>query len=341
VPPPQNPPSAGPSAPRDERPLWKRALPFAVGALLIGYILYKIDLAAFARHLRTVHYGAFIAFLAVFTLALAAADAVATTFVYRKTICPVKTGEFFLIRVASYLPSMVNHHVGQAWLTWYMSRAYKAPLWRVAGATLLVYATTFGSLFLFGALALFFEHDQQPWLAPCIAIGTIAGLLYLVVIHLKPAVLAKRQVLAPLFEVGVLGHIQALALRIPHMIVLFIGSWAPFWFFGVKIPSGVAFAYLPVLMVVQALPITPQGVGTRDVFAFHYFARFAPGDLASQQAAVAAATLTFAAGLSLVQIILSLFLMPRALAALSKPGPTDTPPPPRADPDNHDPPPTA
>lgn len=327
---PPAPPGPTTGAPRDQRPLWKRALPFVLGALLIGYILYKIDLAAFARHLRSVHYGAFLAFVAVFTLALAAADAVATTFVYRKTICPVKTSEFFLIRVASYLPSLVNHHVGQAWLTWYMSRAYKAPLWRVAGATLLVYATTFGSLFIFGALALLFEHDQQPWLAPTIAIGTVAGLLYLAVIRLAPAALAKRQVLAPLFEVGVVGHLQALALRIPHMVVLFLGSWLPFYFFGVKIPAGAAFAYVPVLMVVQALPITPQGVGTRDVFAFHYFARFAPGDLASQQAAVAATTLTFAVALSLIQIAFSLFLMPRALAALAKQPAPQTPPPPGA-----------
>jgi hypothetical protein len=299
--------------------LWKRVLPFIVAALLIWYVVHKLDLQAFLRHLRSVHYPSFIAFMVLFTAANLAADAVATSFVYRRTICPIKTGEFFLIRGASYLPSLLNHHVGQAWLTWYISRAHRAPLWRVAGATLLVYATTFGSLFLFGALALFFEHDQQPWLAPTIAVGTVAGLGYLAVIHFAPKFLARRQVLAPLFEVGVVGHLQALALRIPHMIVLFLGSWLPFWFFGVKIPAGAAFAYVPVLMVVQALPITPQGVGTRDVFAHHYFSRFAPGDLAEQQAAVAATTLTFVAAIALINVGFSMFLMQRALSALARP----------------------
>lgn len=291
-------------------------MPFVVAGLLIVFIFRNLDFAAFIRHLKTVNYPAFLAFVAVFNVANLGADSVATSFVYRKTICPVKTGEFFLIRGASYLPSLLNHHVGQAWLTWYMSRAYKATMWRAAGATLLVYATTFGSLFLFGALALLFDHTQQPWLAPTIGVGTVAGLGYLAVIHVAPPFLAKRQILAPLFDVGVKGHILALALRIPHMIVLFLGSWLPFYFFGVKIPAGAAFAYVPVLMVVQALPITPQGVGTRDVFAYHYFARYAVGGIAEQQAAVAATTLTFAVALTLIQIGFSLMLMRRALSKI-------------------------
>jgi hypothetical protein len=126
-------------------------------------------------------------------------------------------------------------------------------------------------------------------------------------------------VLAPLFEVGVLGHLQAFALRMPHMAVLFIGSWLPFHFFGVDIPPGAAFAYVPVLMVVAALPITPQGVGTRDWFSKHFFASYAHGStIAEQEAAVIAATLTWVVAISLFQIVFSLILMHRALRVLGK-----------------------
>lgn len=292
-------------------------MPFVIAALLVAWVVRSLDFRAFVQNLRTVNHVAFLGFVALFTVANLAADAVATAYVYRRTIAPIGTREFFLIRGASYLPSLFNHHVGQAWLTWYLSRAYAAPLSRVAGATMLVYATTFGSLFLFGALALSFDHSQQPWLAPTIGIGVVCGLGYLVVLRLRPARLAKMSLLAPLFEVGVSGNLVALAVRIPHMIVLFLGSWLPYYFFGIKIPAGAALAYVPVLMVVQALPITPQGVGTRDVFAQQYFAHFHPGTAAQQQAAVAATTLTFVAALVLIQIGFSLLLMRRAVKELA------------------------
>ena len=308
--------SVAPPAPHDERPLWRKILPFAVALGLTALLIWRLDLQAFVRHLQGVNYLGFLAFCGVFTLLLLAADSVATAFVYSRTVCPVRVRDLFLIRGASYLPSLVNHHVGQAWLTWYMARAYKAPLWRTAGATLLVYATTFASLFLFGAVSLLFDHNEAPWLLPVLAGVFVAGIAYLVVLHIKPPFLAKRQLFAPLFDVGIRGHMAALVLRIPHMAVLFAGSWLPFHFFGVDIPPGAAFAYIPVLMVVSALPITPQGVGTRDWFSLHYFSQYSSGSQADQEAAVAAATLSFAVAISLFQIVLALALMHRALRML-------------------------
>jgi hypothetical protein len=312
----------GPVAPRDDRPLWKRIAPFVIALALVGYVLHKLDLRTVIAHIRSVNYPAFLAFVAVFTVANLAADALATSYVYRRTVAPVKTREFLLIRGASYLPSLLNHHVGQAWLTWYMSQAYNAPLLRVTGATLLVYATTFGSLFLLGAMALLLDPHPQMWLVVVVAAGIVSGLGYLVVIRAAPGFLSRRKVLSPLFEVGVAGHLKMLALRLPHVIVLFFGTWLPFWFFGVRIPTTAALAYVPVLMVVQALPITPQGVGARDVFAQHYFSQFGPAGNA--QAAVAATTLSFAATIVLTQIVFSLLLMQRALKALRRAGPENS-----------------
>lgn len=317
-----------PPTPRDERPVWRRVLPFVLALGLTSLLIWRLDLGAFLRHLGGVNYPAFLAFCWTFCLLLLAADSLATSYVYSRTVCPVRFRELFLIRGASYLPSMLNHHVGQAWLTWYMSRAYHAPLWRVAGATLLVYATTFGCLFIFGGVSLLFDHNEAPWLAPLLAVAAVSGIGYLVVIRIKPSFLAKRQVLAPLFDVGVSGHLVALALRLPHVAVLFLGTWLPFRFFGVDIPPGAAFAYVPVLMVVSALPVTPQGVGTRDWFSLHYFSQYGLGDQADQEAAVAATTLSFAVAISLFQAALALALMHRALRVLHQPAhpqaPVDT-----------------
>lgn len=309
-----------PPPPRDERPWWRRALPFVIAVALTAYLVTKMDLAAFVKHLRGVDYVSFLGFCWGFSLLLLSADALATSFVYSRTVCPIRFRELLLIRGASYLPSVLNHHLGQAWLTWYVARAYRAPLWRVAGATLLVYGTIFGWLAVLGSISLLFEQSQAWWLGPILGLIGVSGIGYLVVIWRKPAFLLRKQFLAPLFEIGITGHLQAFAIRLPHILVLFLGSWLPFRFFDVDIPPGPAFTFVPILMVVAALPITPQGVGTRDWFASHYFAKYGPGDPAEQVAAVMATTLSFVVAISLVQVVFSMLLMHRALRVLNLSG---------------------
>jgi len=309
--------SAATAVSTPEPPLWRRAAPFVVATLLVTWVLSRVDLERFAQVLSGAPFLPLLAFAAVWNLALLAADAFATVLVYRSTVCPVGFWPLFVIRGASYLPSLVNHHVGQGWLTYFLSKVYKAQLWRVAGATLVVYITTFGCLVGFGLAALPFNTDRLTWMGPLLAGSVAAGLLYLLVLRVRPTWLCRRPLLAPLFELGAVGHFRALLARAPHVLILFIGTWAPLDAFGVVLPWSDALALIPPVMFVAALPITPQGIGTRDALSVYLFAEFAtgPGDGAAR---VAASTLSWALALTLVQLIFSPFLMRRAYAMLGR-----------------------
>jgi hypothetical protein len=285
----------------------------------LAFVLVRLDFRAFAAAVSKTHYLLFFLFTIAFNAALLAADAFATAQVYRATVCPVRYRELFVIRSASYLPSLLNQHLGQAWLTYFMAKVYKAPIWRVAGATLLVYATTFGCVYLLGLAALPFNHGRVLWLAPTIATIGAAGVGYMVVIAIKPKFLRERQASGVLVDAGVRGHLIALLHRAPHILVLFFGTWIPFSFFGVDVPLTDALAYIPVVMLVTALPITPQGVGTRDVVALQLLAGYAPGTPAEQAAAIAATTLSWAGALTLVQAGFSPLFMRRAQRMLARP----------------------
>jgi hypothetical protein len=293
-------------------------LPFITALGLLAFVVARLDFGAFWLALSRTRYVWFFAFTFVFNVALLAADVLATTYVVRLLVCPVRYAEMFVIRAASYLPSLLNHHVGQAWLTYFFAKVYQAPLWRVAGSTLLVYATTFACVALIGAAALPLNHGRVAWLAPTILAIGVGGIAYLAVIAIGPAQLRTRQATRALVDAGVRGHLTALALRVPHIVVLFVGTWVPFLFFGVQIPLADALAYIPVVMLVTALPITPQGIGTRDVIALQLLASYAPGDPATQAAAVAATTLSWACALTLVQAALSPIFMRRAQAMLRR-----------------------
>lgn len=292
--------------------LARRALPFLLAAVLLAYVLSRLDLDRFAAAIASTHYVLFFVFTLAFTLTLLAADSFATSKIYARTVHPIRFRELFVIRGASYLPSLLNHHVGQGWLTYYVSRAYGAPLWRVAGATLLVYATTFACLLLIGTVALVLNPDKVAWLGTTILAVAAAGAVYAVVVVVGPQFLRRRQALAPLFELGLAGQIVQVAYRLPHIVVLFVGTLVPFWFFGVWVPLDKALVYIPILMLIAALPITPQGVGTRDVVALELLAPFAPGTPAEQTAAVVAATLSFACALTIVQALVSTLMLRQA-----------------------------
>jgi hypothetical protein len=301
-------------------PAWRRVLPIAVGGALVTYVLTRLDLQAFSSAVRATDYVGFFVFTALFSVGLLLADTWATRAVYSRTLGKVGFAELFVVRAASYLPSILNHHVGQAWLTYFLARTRATPLLRVAGATLLVYATTFAALYLFLLLGVPLQAGRFPWLAPIAGAIAVLGALYLAVVVLRPAFLAGRAVAAPLFEAGLRGHALLIAYRIPHVAVQFVGAWVPFHFFGVRIPLEDALVLMPLLMFVVALPVSPQGLGTRDALSLALFSDYAVGSAEERAAAVAATTLSWLCALTLVQAGLSPLFMRRAYRLLGRGG---------------------
>ncbi len=297
-------------------PLWRRLAPFVFAALLLLWVALRVDRGQLFEALSQAPFFGLVTFALFWNLLLLVADAWATALVYRASVCAVGFRPLFIIRGASYLPSLLNHHVGQGWLTYFLAKAYDAQLWRVAGATLIVYITTFGCLVGFGLFALPFNPTRLSWMLPLLLGCVVAGLLFLAVVWWQPVWLAKRQLLAPLFELGVGGHFRMLFARIPHVLVLFVGTWAPLYAFGVHISWAAALALIPPVMFVSALPITPQGVGTRDALSVYLFAQFVPQE--DGPALVAASTLSWAMALTLVQLLVSPMLMRKAYALLRR-----------------------
>jgi len=306
-----------PSLPRPAaRPLWRRVFPLVLAVVLVAFALGRVDWPTFVTHVLELDYLSFFGLMGVFVVALLAADTLASVRVYRFIIGRVRFRDLLVVRGLSYLPSLLNHHVGQAWLTYFLSRRYQAPLARVAGATLVIYVTWGGCLLLLAAVALPAAGLPAQWMAAPVGLG----IAYLVLLWLKPKRLLGTRLLGPLFEVGVVGHLSAMAFRIPHMVLLFLATWLPFRFFGVQIPFDVALASVPVLMVAVTVPLTPVGLGTRDALAM---ALFEPYVLAGQThdarfAAIAAATTSTAVAILVINVLIGLAMMRIGWRAIDK-----------------------
>jgi hypothetical protein len=282
----------------------RKAVPFVIAAALLGFVAWRIDFGAFFAALRGLNAPAFLGFVMAWHVALLGADALGNFAAYRLTMPNVRYWDFCVFRAASYLPGMVNHHLGQAYMTYLMSKLAGIPLARVAGATLVSYAGWMACLL--GCVTIALPVSGLP--LGIIPVILVAGIGYLAVIALKPARLVKVPLLAPLFEAGLRGHAVALVARLPHLCVLVFGSWAAYFFFDVRIPLGTAMVYLPILLVATTLPITPQGFGTREALAGSFFARFAAGDTEAERLGrLTACSTAWGVGITLAAVLLGLF----------------------------------
>lgn len=298
--------------------LLRRIVPFVIAAVLLAVMFRRIDFDAFMAALAGLNVVTFLGFALVWQIVLLGADALGNFAAYRLTMPNVKYTDFYLFRGASYIPGMVNHHLGQAYLTYLMARLAGLPVARMAGATLVSYAGWMGCLV--GCVAVALPMTNLP--IGYVPVILVAGVAYLAVVQIKPAVLSKVTFLAPLFEAGLKGHAVALVARIPHLLVLVLGTWGAYEFFGVALPAGVALVYIPILLVATTLPITPQGFGTRETVAGLFFARYAGGGTEAEQLGrVTAATTTWLVAISLAGILLGVVssrLVAKRLTLLSR-----------------------
>lgn len=310
------PPREGSAGTAPAPPLWKRAAPFVVAIGLLTFVLARSDLAAVGAALGKVNAAAFVGFAALFVVALLAADTFATLMVYRPLLGKIRYRDLFTVRGASYLPSILNHHVGQAFVTVFLARSHAVPLARVAGGTLLVYASWAACLMVLGGAAMVAAGVNVAWLGAPLA----AGIGYLALLAARPPRLADVRLFAPLFEAGVRGHMSAVLARLPHAAVVFLGTWLQFQFFGVEVPVAAALKFVPMLMVAVTLPITPQGFGTRDLLAATLLLPFAMGENdAQKRAAIAAATASWGVVLTVIEALLGLGLWARAMRLVGAP----------------------
>jgi Lysylphosphatidylglycerol synthase TM region len=309
------PPSLAP--PRPSGGTWVgRLAPPVLAIALVAWMLSRVDVERVLGAMAGAPVSQLVGLAVAFLGSLLLADTWATQKIYARTVCPVTWRELIVLRGASYLPSVLNHHLGQGWLTYFLSRVYGAQLLRVAGATLIVYVTTFACMVTIGLVALPFNAGRLPWLAPSLAVCCALGAAYMAVIALRPRWL-QRPLLEPLFELGILGHLYFMLVRVPHMIVLFLGMWLPFRLFGVSVPFTDALALVPPLLFITGLPLTPQGVGTRDVLAVTLLASYAPAGV-DGAAQVLAASLSWITALTVGMTVGSPLFMRRAYKLLGR-----------------------
>lgn len=272
-----------------------RLLPWAVAALILAYLFASVPASDLADALQRASWPAVVTLALVVVTATLATDATALWIAIRCGLPAMRLGwrDTVAIRGASYLLAVLSYGAGQGGVVYFLRRHHEVPVVAGAGAVLLatgvqiiVVALAVGLGLALGAVP---DRPELRWLAVLVLAGAP---VYLLIIHLRPRLLAARHLLAPLFEAGVAGTLRVGAARIAHLAVLIAGHWLAMRLFGIEVPPAVAVARLPVLFLVAALPISPSGLGTTQAAAVTLFSEYVEAGTAPE-ATVLAYSLSF------------------------------------------------
>jgi hypothetical protein len=200
-------------------------------------------------------------------------------------------GQILLVRGATYLLAAINYNVGQGAIVYFVHRARAVPVLRGVATVLLIMGVNVLALLFLTSAGLLIAPDAPHSLRVIVGVAFAGLSVYIAVVLAHPRWLASRPIFDVLLSAGLRGHLRALVVRLPHIAALIAYQTAMLHAFGVAVPVLQALVCLPVVFFVAVLPISVQGLGTTQAAMVFFFARYAPGDRAAQEAAVLAASL--------------------------------------------------
>jgi hypothetical protein len=310
--------------------LWiKRVVPWLVAAALLAYVFHSVPFARTWGAMRRVGFWGVFVFSIIYFLYAYAADVVATWATFRWFCAPLKLWDVVVIRGATYLLALLNYNLGQGGIIYIVGRRRGVGVARATGTVLLTMGVMFVALLLLAGIGSYLgdPRDARLRLVRLICTGgLVAFALYLVVIALRPEFLARRALLQPLFDAGILGTFKAFLVRFPHVAGHVVFQWILLRMFHVDLPFTAAATLLPVVFVIGWIPITFQGLGTKEVAAMELLARYSDAaTLEAQRAQIVAYSLTVTVMFVVYSVVTGLLCLRRGTALAAAPAPDGDP----------------
>jgi hypothetical protein len=282
--------------------LLRRLLPWLVGATILAIVVSQVPFGALRGAIgQGPHLALAAVVLAVVGVTLGT-DAVATWVGLIGLRMPRPLAHVAAVRGATFILFLINFALGHGGFGYYLHRT-GASAAHAAGATLFLVGTNLAALLIVTSIA-WTVHGGDGSLGWILAAGCAALLTYLVVIALSPAWLARRAVFAPLVRAGVRGHAIAIAARLPHVLVMSLGIWIAIRVWGIDVPFSAGVTLMPIVVVINALPIAPAGLGTTQAALVFFFSGYAAGSDPGERSAALVAFSIVHFGYALIAICL-------------------------------------
>ena len=309
-----------------------RAAALVVTAAIFYLLFRRIPIARLLSALQRADYTVFFAAMIPNTLFYFFWDTLVLTAAVRWFHAPVRYFELLPARAASYVVGFFNTNAGRGTLALHLARRLQSPFLQLGSTVLFLVLSEYLHLVAWATIGILQIRSEVArellWGPPLVATVWLAVFSYSRLTPVSPAIgeghrqgpLARMRcvVLAPrgwalmrTFRLAPAGrYVQVILLRAPMFFVSLCLHYVAARGFGLSLPFLALVAFLPVVFMIAALPITVARLGTTQAAWVFFFGAYA--DAPTLLAFSLAAHLTFAA----TRALLGVAFLPWAYADL-------------------------
>ena len=260
---------------------WARGVPVVFTVVIFWLIFRRIPFGAFWHALARAQLLPFLSLIGSFALGFFLLDTFVLSRLIRWFHGPLPYRELLPVRAVTYLVSILNTQLAQGALALYMHRRFGTPLAHITSTVALLVLLEMTNLILFATLGAVAFPGGTPLLLLALPLGL--GMVWLLLISLargQLGVFSQR-----LSGSAFLSTFRRVRLRQCAIILALKGSVfclallvhsQALGFFGMAIPLTRLMAFLPIIFLVAALPITVAHLGTSQAAWIFFFSAYAP-----------------------------------------------------------------
>jgi hypothetical protein len=294
----------------------RRFWPAIVTVAVFAVIFLRIPFGRFVDALAGARLVPFVAVMASFSLFYFLMDALILCRMVRWFHGPLAYRDLLPARATTYLVSIVNTQLAQGALVLYIHRRFGTPLAEITGTVAVLILLEVTQLVLFATAGMLATLGSFP--AGLFAAPALLALFWIALLATLRGPEAASMIgrvrgspLAQTFRRARPGHLVfVLALKGTILAAAILAHRVALGFFGIDVPTARLLAFLPIVFMVAALPITVAHLGTSQAAWIYFFGDSAPE--ASLLAYSLASHLTF----MLANGLLGVIFLPRAYAEL-------------------------
>jgi hypothetical protein len=290
----------------------KRLWPLVLTVAIFVVIFSRIPFGRLVDGLSHARLLPFLALMGTFSVVFFSIDTLVLTTMVRWFHGPLAYRDLLPVRAATYIVSIVNTQLAQGALALYIHRRFMTPLAEIAGTVAVLILLEVTQLVLFATAGmLMFPSEVPPGLlyGPAALAAVWAGLL----LALRGPWSSRfaETALLRTFRSATPGQLLfVLALKSSTFLLALLVHSLALPLFGIHVPTLRLLAFLPIVFMVAALPLTVAHLGTSQAAWIFFFNDYAPeADLLAYSLA---AHLTF----MLANGTLGLLFLPKAYADL-------------------------
>jgi hypothetical protein len=306
-----------------------RAVAAVVSIAILVFLLRRIPFPRLLTALEQADYALFFAAMIPNTLFYFCWDTLVLSVVVRWFHGPVRYRDLLPARAASYVVAFFNTNAGRGALAAYLSRRLASPFLQLGSTVLFLVLSEYLHLVAWATIGILLIRSDAPrellWVPPGVALIWLVVFLYAraggtehaaaAAGGARPAVpwlLAPREwALLRTFRLApARRYLQVVLLRSPMFFVSLCLHAVAARAFGLEIPFLHMLAFLPIVFMIAALPITVARLGTTQAAWLFFFTPYA--EAPRLLAFSLAAHLTFVVTRSLIGIA----FLPRAYGDL-------------------------